>query len=168
MNSLTRRSLLAVSATSIAASCNTRNAFAADTPVKEWVPVQIYLQYQQSQTEKLKPVMEDILSTFTRRVLTPNDDTKHPGVGRGMVYIELLDHRVKPHYWTFIHDEGGSILLATSTDQMKAALKHLRSIARTHQARGVFYSPDAYAQGVPPVIELPKGVTTSLPVHHVA
>ena len=110
--------------------------------------------------------MEDLLNTFTRRVLTPNDDTKQPGVGRGMVYVELLDHRVQPHYWTFIHDEGGSILLATGIDQLKAALKYLRSIARTHQARGVFYSP-AYNQGVPPVIELPKGVTTSLPVHHV-
>ncbi|MEO1528520.1 MAG: hypothetical protein AAFX06_24125 [Planctomycetota bacterium] len=168
MNSLTRRNILAASATAVAASCNARNTFAGDEPDAEWVPVQIHLHYQQSQTQQLKPVMEDILNTFSRRVLTPNNDTKHPGVVRGGVYIELLDHRVKPHYWTFMHDEGGSILLATGTDQMKAALKHLRSIARKHQARGVFYSPDAYDQGVPPVIELPKGVSTSLPVHHVA
>ena len=166
MTFLTRRNLLTASASAIAASYASQKAFAGNAPETEWVAVQIFLQYQQSQTEELKPVMEDLLNTFTRRVLTPNDDTKHPGVVRGMVYVELLDHRVQPHYWTFIHDEGGSILLATGIDQLKAALKYLRSIARTHQARGVFYSP-AYNQGVPPVIELPKGVTTSLPVHHV-
>ena len=59
MESLTRRNVLATSATAIAASCITpRNAFAGDAPDVEWVPVQVHLQYQQSQTEQLKPVME--------------------------------------------------------------------------------------------------------------
>ena len=62
---------------------------------------------------------------------------------------------------------GVAILLATGTKQLKLALEHLKSIAKKHQAQDVFYNP-AYPQGVPPVIELPSGVTTSLAVHHLA
>lgn len=167
MTQVTRRHLLTTSATAIVAACCANTTQAGVPDLEEWVAVQVHLQFPRSQEELLKPVMEDILSTFTRRVLVPHDDSKHPGVVRGMVYIELLDDKVQPHFWTFIHDEGGSILLATGTDQLKAALQHLRSVARKHQANDIYYSA-AYDQGVPPVIKLPKGVTTSLPVHRAA
>ena len=167
MTVVTRRSAIAASVAALSSQICVRSSDAQDVATSTWSAAQLFLTYRQSQEAELKPVMEDILDVFTRRVLVPHDDAKSPATVRGDVFIELLDDKVRPHFWVFIHDESGSILQATGTDQLKAALAHLKSIARKRQAKNQFFNP-AYPQGVPPVIELPNGVSTSLPVHHVA
>ena len=166
MTLLSRRSLLcafaACVATGLLAHCDAAERVARD----DWAPVHVNLHYLKSQESKLAPAMADLENLFPRRIpIAISSDFN--GLPRAAFYIELTERLLESEdSWTLIHDRGGSILLATDAKQLSAALKHLQTIARKGPARDDEHP--AYPRGIPQVVHLPVGVTTSMPVHHVA
>lgn len=165
MSQLTRRGLLSASAAAVATAFHAGSSIGAEKPTEvEWTEVHVNLAYLKSQKAEIQPAVKDLEALFPRRVPVELGDN-FPGLPGFMFYLEITGKELAAPSWTFIHDGGGSLLFATDVEQLSIALKHLNNIARKGPLRDEKHP--AYPRGIPLVVSLPIGVTTSMPVHQV-
>ena len=131
----------------------------------DWEAVHVNLTYLKSQHPDIEAAFPQLSALFPRR--EPNPLVSFEGMPRATFHIQIthtaLDARPS---WTLIHDKGGSLLLATGTKQLADALIHLNRIAKKDPMNDAEH--DAYPKGIPVVVRLPVGVTTSMPTYRVA
>ncbi len=161
MSKLSRRAMIAASAAGVAMATRTGTCGPQDNERKrhesrqEWLGLYTNLYYRKAQEKRLSSVIKKFATAFHPLPTIPveADPSQADHIPRCCVFFEIIGHLGPgPGSWVFIHDTGGSLCLATDDEQMAAAVDHLIQLTKGRE--------------VPR--QLPKGVTTSLPVHRVA